>query len=215
MSDTLRPQGLWHAWLLCLPLSPGVCSDLCSLSLWCCLTISSSASLFSFCLQFSSVSGSLPVGFVNESVLHIRRPKYWSFSFSNSPSSEYSGLISFRKLNSWATIQRSNSFFFLRLKKIFIEFVTVLLLFYVLDFWPWGMWDLRSLTRDWISIGRQNLNHWNTRKVPRLDDILTVFLNHGCTLEPLKLWGNSKGWALLQTKWTRISSRRGPGLQHY
>ena len=31
-----------------------------------------------------------------ESVLHIRWPKYWSFSFSISPSSEYSGLISFR-----------------------------------------------------------------------------------------------------------------------
>jgi len=33
--------------------------------------------------------------FSNESVLHIRLPKYWSFSFSISPSSEYSGLISF------------------------------------------------------------------------------------------------------------------------
>ena len=34
--------------------------------------------------------------FSNESVLHNRWPKYWSFSFSISPSSEYSGLISFR-----------------------------------------------------------------------------------------------------------------------
>ena len=34
--------------------------------------------------------------FSNESVLHIRWPKYWSFSFSISPCSEYSGLISFR-----------------------------------------------------------------------------------------------------------------------
>ena len=33
--------------------------------------------------------------FSNESVLQIRRPKYWSFSFSNSPSTEHSGLISF------------------------------------------------------------------------------------------------------------------------
>ena len=32
----------------------------------------------------------------NESVLHIRWPKYWSFSFSISPSDEYSGLVSFR-----------------------------------------------------------------------------------------------------------------------
>ena len=35
-------------------------------------------------------------GFSSESVLHIRWSKYWSFSFSISPSSEYSGLISFR-----------------------------------------------------------------------------------------------------------------------
>ena len=34
--------------------------------------------------------------FSNESVLHIRWPKYWSFSFNISPSKEYSGLISFR-----------------------------------------------------------------------------------------------------------------------
>ena len=34
--------------------------------------------------------------FSNKSALHIRWPKYWSFSFSISPSSEYSGLISFR-----------------------------------------------------------------------------------------------------------------------
>ena len=34
--------------------------------------------------------------FPNESAFHIREPKYWSFSFSISPSNEYSGLISFR-----------------------------------------------------------------------------------------------------------------------
>ena len=39
---------------------------------------------------FSSIRG-----FSNESVLHIRWPKYWNFSFSISPSNEYSGLISF------------------------------------------------------------------------------------------------------------------------
>ena len=37
--------------------------------------------------------------FSNESVLHIKWPKYWSFSFSISPSNESSGLISFR--NDW------------------------------------------------------------------------------------------------------------------
>ena len=46
---------------------------------------------FSSCLQSFLASGSS-----NESVLHIRWPKYWSFSFSISLSNEYSGLISFR-----------------------------------------------------------------------------------------------------------------------
>ena len=46
-------------------------------------------------LLLSSVFPSIKV-FSNESVLHIRWPKYWSFSFSISPSNEYSGLISFR-----------------------------------------------------------------------------------------------------------------------
>ena len=46
-------------------------------------------------LLLPSVFPSIKV-FSNESVLHIRWPKYWSFSFSISPSNEYSGLISFR-----------------------------------------------------------------------------------------------------------------------
>ena len=43
--------------------------------------------------------------FSNESVLHIRWPKYWSFSFSISPSNEYSGLISFRMETGWISLQ--------------------------------------------------------------------------------------------------------------
>ena len=46
-------------------------------------------------LLLSSIFPSIRV-FSNESVLHIRWPKYWSFRFSISPSNEYSGLISFR-----------------------------------------------------------------------------------------------------------------------
>ena len=46
-------------------------------------------------LLLPSVFPSIRV-FSNESVLHIRWPKYWSFSFSISPSNEYSGVISFR-----------------------------------------------------------------------------------------------------------------------
>ena len=55
------------------------------------LTISSSVIPFSFCLQ------SFPASvFSSKSALHIGWPKYWSFSFIISPSSKYSGLISFR-----------------------------------------------------------------------------------------------------------------------
>ena len=46
-------------------------------------------------LLLPSIFPSITV-FSNESALHIRCPKYWSFSFSISPSNEYSGLISFR-----------------------------------------------------------------------------------------------------------------------
>ena len=46
-------------------------------------------------LLLPSIFPSITV-FSNESVLHIKWPKYWSFSFSISPSNEYSGLISFR-----------------------------------------------------------------------------------------------------------------------
>ena len=46
-------------------------------------------------LLLSSIFPSISV-FSNESVLRMRWPKYWSFSFNISPSSEYSGLISFR-----------------------------------------------------------------------------------------------------------------------
>ena len=51
----------------------------------------------------------------------------------------------------------------------FLLNVTILLLFYVLVFWPRGMWDLSSLTRDWTRsrcIGRRSLNHWTAREVP-------------------------------------------------
>ena len=46
-------------------------------------------------LLLPSIFPSISV-FSTESILHIRWPKYWSFSFSISPSNEYSGLISFR-----------------------------------------------------------------------------------------------------------------------
>ena len=92
MSNSLQPHGLQQARLPCPPPSPRVSSSSCLLIQLCYLTISSLAALFSFCFQsFPSIRD-----FSNESALHIRWLKYWSFSFSISASNEYSGLISFR-----------------------------------------------------------------------------------------------------------------------
>ena len=56
---------------------------------------SSRLTLYCPFLLLRSIFPSIRV-FSSESVLHIRWPKYWSFSFNISPSNEYSGLISFR-----------------------------------------------------------------------------------------------------------------------
>ena len=57
VSDSLRPHGLRHARLPCPSLSPRVCSSACPLSRWCYLTISSSVTPFTFCLQSFPASG--------------------------------------------------------------------------------------------------------------------------------------------------------------
>ena len=62
-------------------------------------------------------------------------------------------------------------FFFLMwtIFKVFIAFITILLLFYVLIFWLRGMWDLNPPTRDRTRthcIGRRSPNHWTAREVP-------------------------------------------------
>ena len=92
VSDSLQPHELQHTRLSCPSPTPRAYSKSCPSSQWCHPTISSSVVRFSSCLQSFLASRV----FSNESVLRIRWPKYWSFSFSISPSSEYSGLISFR-----------------------------------------------------------------------------------------------------------------------
>ena len=91
-------QSLSRVWLFVTPWSaahqaslstptPRAYSNSCPLSQWCHPSISSSVVPFSSCLQSFPASGS---------ALRIRWPKYWSFSFSISPSNEHPGLISFR-----------------------------------------------------------------------------------------------------------------------
>ena len=83
---------MWHTMVPCPSPTPGACSNSCPSSWRCHPTISSSVVPFSTCLQSFPTSGSLK----HESVLRIRWPKYWSFSFSLSPPNEYSELTSFR-----------------------------------------------------------------------------------------------------------------------
>ena len=88
LTDSSQPQRLQHARLPCPSPSLGACSNSCPLIHWFHPTISSSVTPFSSCFQSFPASGSFPM-----SALHIRWPKYWSFSFSISHSNEYSGLI--------------------------------------------------------------------------------------------------------------------------
>ena len=92
VSDFLRPHELQHAGSPCPSPTSGVHPNSCPSSWWCHPAISSSVISFSSC---PPIPASIRV-FSKESTLHIRWPKYWSFSFSISPSKEHPGLISFR-----------------------------------------------------------------------------------------------------------------------
>ena len=79
VSDSSQPHELQQARPPCPSPTPGIHSNSCPSSRWCHPAISSSV------VPFSSYP-----------LLHMRWPKYWSFSFSISPSEEHPGLISFR-----------------------------------------------------------------------------------------------------------------------
>ena len=92
VSNSLRLHGLKHARPLCPSPTPRTCSNSLSIKL---VMPSNYLILCHPLLLLPSIFPSIRV-FSNESVLRTRWPKYWSFSFSISPSNEYSGMISFR-----------------------------------------------------------------------------------------------------------------------
>ena len=91
VSDSLRPHESQHARPPCPSPTPGVYLNSYPSSQWCHPANSSSVVPFSSCPRSLPASGSFTM-----SQLPMRWPKYWSFSFSISPSNEHPGLISFR-----------------------------------------------------------------------------------------------------------------------
>ena len=91
VSDSLWPHGLQHTRLPCPSPTPGAYSNSCPSTRWC----HPNHLILCHPLLLPSTFPSIRV-FSSQSVLRIRWPKYWSFSSSSRPSSEYSGLISFR-----------------------------------------------------------------------------------------------------------------------
>ena len=92
-----RVQLFATPWTAACQASLSITNSLCLLKLMCIELVIPSNQLI-LCpplLLLPSIFPSIRV-FSNESVLHIRWPKYWSFSFNICPSNEYSGLISFR-----------------------------------------------------------------------------------------------------------------------
>ena len=92
MSDSLRSHGLQHTRLPCPSPSPRAGSNMC-------IELVMPSSHLVLCrplLLLPSIFPSIRI-FSNEFIPHIQGPKYWSFSFSISPSNEHPGLISFRR----------------------------------------------------------------------------------------------------------------------
>ena len=97
MSNSLQFHRLQQARHPCPSQTPGASSNSCSLNWRCHPTISYSVIPFSSHLQSFTASGYFPMS----QLFCIRWPKYWSFSFSSSPSNEHSGLISL----GWISLQ--------------------------------------------------------------------------------------------------------------
>ena len=112
MSNSSQPHGLQHTRLPCPSPTPGACSNSVSIES---VMPSNRLILCRPLLLLPSVFLNIKV-FSSESVLRIRWPKYWSFSFNISPFNEYSVLISFRiewfdpRVFSNTTVQRHQFF---------------------------------------------------------------------------------------------------------
>ena len=98
VSNSLWPHELQHTRIPWPSPSPGAHSNSCPLNQWCHPTISSSVVPFFSCPVFPSIRV-----FSSESALHVRWPKYWSFSFS---------IILLMNIQSWFPLGLTNNFWY-------------------------------------------------------------------------------------------------------
>ena len=96
--------------------------------------------------------------FSNELTLHIRWPKYWNFSFSISPSNQYSGLISLQSKRLSRVVLNTT------VQKILKIFIYLAVLGLSCSMWyliPWPGMEPKP-----PALGAQSLSYWTTREVP-------------------------------------------------
>ena len=162
-SLTHSVQSLSHVWLFATPwtvarqasLSITSLSSLKLMSIE--LVIPSSHLILCHPLLLPSVFPSIRV-FSSESALHLRWPKYWNFSFSISPSNQYSGLISLQSK------RLSRVFLNTTVQKILKIFIYLAVLGLSCSMWyliPWPGMEPKP-----PALGAQSLSYWTTRKVP-------------------------------------------------
>ena len=136
LSDSFRPHGPQHARPPCPSPTPRSLLKLMSIEL---VMLSSHLILCPPLLLPPSIFPSIRV-FPNQSVLRIRWPKYWSCSFSISPSNAYSGLISFRMnwldlLAVQGTLESSSTPQFKSINSSILSFLYSSTLTSIYDYW--------------------------------------------------------------------------------
>ena len=189
MSDSLQAHGLQHIRHPCPSLTPGVYSNPCPLIRWCHPIISSSVVLVSSCPQSLPASES----FHNESVLCIRWPKYWRFSFSISLSNECSGLIALR--TNWLdlAVQRTLRVFsktqFKSISSSVLSFLYVPILTSIHDYWKTIDLARQTFVSKVMSLLFNTLSRLDTAFIPRSKRLLILWLQSrsAVILEPKKI----------------------------
>ena len=134
----------------------------------------------------------------NESVLHIRWPKYWHFSFSISPSNEYLGLISFRKLvwspwNPRDSQKSSPTPQFESINFLMLSFLYGPALTSVHDYWKSHSFDYTDLCQQsqvyayQVSLRAHRCNRTGSEKMKSKNVYLRPFEIHSCLTWCMKI----------------------------